>query len=419
VGNIWEAKDIRLDNEPVACKILRDDLRNSRCAVADLKREVLLTRKLRHAHILPVFTFWDTEAACFITMEYVQGENLIEALSRHQKPFALDKVLPWLLDLSNALDYAHSTGILHRDIKPSNILLAEEGGVQLADFGIARTARESESGLADGLTQGTLLYMSPEQLTGQAIDHRSDLYGLAATIHELLAGAPPFLGSDAVSQIQVKPVPPIPHLSQTVNDALRSALAKNPENRPNSCQEFYEGMAEAARTSVPPDRALPILQLREDQPTEVLPASASASFHLRLGDMLIKEGILSEDRLYAGLGHQERTGEKLGAALVTLGFVTEEDIANTLSQQLNLPKICLDGLDPERGLCKPLDRELSILLGCAPVKKSENGVVVAVADPLDMRALNRLETAYGEPVELCIATGTEIRDAIDNIFPPA
>lgn len=169
---------------------------------------------------------------------------------------------------------------------------------------------------------------------------------------------------------------------------------------------------------MPPDRALPTLQLQEDQPTEVLPASASASFHLRLGDMLIKEGMLSEDRLYAGLGHQERTGEKLGAALVTLGFVTEEDIANTLSQQLNLPKICLDGLDPERGLCKPLDRELSILLGCAPVRKSENGVVIAVADPLDMRALNRLETAFGEPVELCIATGTEIRDAIDNIFPP-
>jgi len=140
IGVVWVAEDTHLDNERVACKILREELSSKREALAALKREVLLTRKLRHPNILAVYTFWEAEPSGFITMEYVDGQNLAEALADRGRPFTVKETLPWLRELSEALDYAHGRGVLHRDVKPANILLGKDGHVRLADFGIASMA---------------------------------------------------------------------------------------------------------------------------------------------------------------------------------------------------------------------------------------------------------------------------------------
>ena len=100
IGVVWVAEDTHLDNERVACKILRDELSRKREALAALKREVLLTRKLRHPNILAVYTFWEADPAGFITMEYVDGQSLAEALVDRGRPFTVKEILPWLRELS-------------------------------------------------------------------------------------------------------------------------------------------------------------------------------------------------------------------------------------------------------------------------------------------------------------------------------
>ena len=251
LGHVWLAEDRQLDGELVACKVLKDEFTHDRRAVADLKREVLLTRRLRHPHILAVYTFWETDANRFITMEYVDGKNLADALFDRQTPFTLQETAPGIQRLGDALDYAHGEGVLHRDIKPGNILLDGKGKVRLADFGIARLAREVRTRLTGEISCGTLLYVSPEQLMGEPLDRRSDLYSLAATLYELLSGAPPFTSGSIVTQIQMKPPAPVPHLSDAVNRVLLQGLAKDPDRRQDTCGHFCRELLEAASSPQP------------------------------------------------------------------------------------------------------------------------------------------------------------------------
>ena len=161
LGDIWLAEDRLLDHEPIACKLLREDVVQDGRAVAELKREVLLTRRLRHPNIIGIYTFWESNQTPFITMEYVPGADLGDALHGRKRPFAPGEVRAWFEQLAGALDYAHGQGVLHRDVKPGNILLDEHQKVRLSDFGIARMAHELRARSGHEFTAGTILYMSP------------------------------------------------------------------------------------------------------------------------------------------------------------------------------------------------------------------------------------------------------------------
>lgn len=417
VGVVWLAEDIQLDDEPIACKILRDDIEQDRVTLSSLKREVLLNRKLRHAHILPIYTFWEQVSNPFITMDYVDGPNLTDVLRDRGKPFSLPEILSWVKQMCEALDYAHTRGILHRDIKPANILLDSDQQIRIADFGIAGTLLEQEDQETIHPTQGTLYYMSPEQLTGGRPDPRSDLYSLSATIYELINGSPPFCDGDIISQIQLKPAPPIEHLPQAVNKVILKALAKQPHQRQSSCADFYNALvhaAESSDTSLTPQSMLPIHDANRE--TVVLGGFNIHTRRTRLGRMLIEAGVLDQLQLADALIEQKESGDKLGDVLVRLEFLTPDDILQALSQQLQIPITTIQDEEIDPGIVGKLTKADATEKQCVPLRETQYGVLVVMADPLNMNTINRLETLYAKPVDFLVAAQSDITAAINRLY---
>ena len=230
-------------------------------------------------------------------MEYVEGDTLSTALSGLNRPFTIREVLGWFKEISLALDYAHSKGILHRDIKPANILLDKDSHVRVADFGLGSSIWEAnkEDGEDSPIPQGTLLYISPEQLAGDSLNERSDQYSLASTLYELVSGAPPFHSGEVAAQTQIKSAPAIEYLSKTVNQSLLRALSKSQLKRFSSCMDFYQAIAEAVGES-PDQGAGAAARIIDDQnrDTIVLNKASFQTRKTRLGRLLIDSGVISQ-----------------------------------------------------------------------------------------------------------------------------
>jgi serine/threonine protein kinase len=417
VGVVWLAEDMQLNAELVACKILREDIEQDRAMLASLKREVLLNRKLRHAHILPIYTFWEHDTHPFITMDFVDGLNLTEILMDRGKPFPLGEIISWIKQMCEALDYAHTRGILHRDIKPANILLDSDHQIRIADFGIAGTLLEHEDQEATHPTQGTLYYMSPEQLVGGRPDPRSDLYSLAATLYELLNGSPPFAEGDIISQIQLKPAPPIDHLPESINKVILKALSKQPHQRQSSCADFYNALARAAEreeTGISPQSMLPVHDANRE--TVVLGGFNVHTRRTRLGRMLIEAGALNQLQLADALIEQKSSGDKLGDVLVRLGFLTPDDLLRTLSQQLQIPITTIHDEEIDPVVVGHLAKQDVVDMQCVPLRETQYGVLVVLADPLDMNTINRLESLYKKPVDFLVAAKADLDAALDRLY---
>ncbi|MFP4502673.1 MAG: protein kinase domain-containing protein [Candidatus Hydrogenedentota bacterium] len=424
LGEVWLAEDRHLDGALVACKLLRESLLNDRRALADLKREVLLARRLRHPNILAVHTFWDTPGCRFVVMEYVAGQNLDQALGDRNRPFTLDEVLPWLQQLANALDYAHGEGVLHRDVKPANFLLDEQGVLRLADFGIARTVRELSREKGGEITCGTLLFMSPEQLAGAMLDARSDLYSLAASAYELLAGAPPFYMGPVITQIQMKEPPPIAHMPPAVNNALLRGLAKDRNLRPTSCGAFFRALASAtqyagAGAALPGDDAAGrprMVRAARDTETVVLTLRRPPIERGRLGSLLMQSGAVSREQLEQAFARQRETHERLGSALMALGFVDDAAIARAVARQLRLPFVDLDTEPVHPEAARIVSQGVAERRKCLPLRYEGEGLVVAMADPLDINTLNELEASAGQRVNVVVAAESQLRAAVARLY---
>ncbi len=242
MARVWIANDVR-HHRAVALKVLRPEL--ARSGVADrFLREVRVLADLQHPHILALIdsgllpmTAGGERLCPFYVMPLVRGETLRDRLTR-EGPLPLDTVNAITSQVSAALDYAHKRGVVHRDVKPENLLLADDQ-VYLADFGIASALEDAAGGrlTETGLTLGTPAYMSPEQASADHhIDGRSDQYGLACVVYEMLAGEPPFSGPTAQAIIakRLSTAPPSislvrpglpPHVSVTLNRALARAPA--------------------------------------------------------------------------------------------------------------------------------------------------------------------------------------------------
>ena len=428
IGDVWLAEDEQLEGDPVACKILRGEFTHDRRAVADLKREVLLTRRLRHPGILAVYTFWEEEDLRLITMEYIEGRNLAEALLDRGEAYTLEEVLPWVAQVAQALDYAHGEGILHRDVKPGNILLDASGAVRLADFGIARLARDLRTRLTGEMTCGTLLYVSPEQLLGEQLDPRSDLYSLAAGVYELLAGIPPFTSGSIATQIQFKPPPRLPHLSDAVNAVLLKALSKRPDRRFTHCGEFYHALAGAAGQGAGPGEGqgagavpAPLVLREEDQveteATVALDVPSFAEVRVRLGGLLIEAGVVTSRQLEKALEKQRERGLPLGEVLIEMGLAEEKEIAEALSGQLGLPLAHMDQERVDPDVAHVITGALARARRCLPLRKEAGEIIVAMADPMDMMTIDDLESTYGAMVRVKVAPAAALLSAVVRTYP--
>lgn len=426
VGTVWLAADIQLHDEPVACKILAGAFAEDRRAIADLKREVLLTRKLRHPNIVAIHTFWDSNGERFITMEYVGGKNFATLLAERVTPFTVEEVLPWIRQLCDALDHAHKQSILHRDIKPANILLGQDGEARLTDFGIARTAREASARQHGSVTSGTLLFMSPEQLMGEPLDHRSDLYSLAATIYEWIGGAPPFYKGSIAMQIQSKLPDPIPHCHEAVNRVLLKALSKKPEDRQDSCGAFAIELEDAAsrtegRPASPVPKANDYVRASLFDPnanTVALHTPRPADETKQLGELLVEAGVISKTQLDEALAEHVKTQEMLGMLLVRKGHATEKAIVEALERQLRIPSVRLGERDIDLDVARMLPRAIAAAHSCLLVRREGGRLLLATATPLDFAAINEAERALGQSVEPRIAAASEIANAMERVYSP-
>lgn len=234
---VYLAQDLKHDR-PVALKVLRPEF-GAILGSEGFLREVRITARLHHPHILPLLDSGDADGFVYYVMPLAEGESLRDRLER-EKRLPLEEALRIAREVADALSYAHQHDVVHRDIKPENILL-ESGHAMVADFGIARaiSAAGGERLTQTGLATGTPVYMSPEQATGnRELDGRSDLYSLGCVLYEMLLGQPPFDGSDAQSLLEKKwhEAPPVlrplrPNIPAHVERVVLTLLARRPEDR--------------------------------------------------------------------------------------------------------------------------------------------------------------------------------------------
>jgi serine/threonine-protein kinase len=221
-----------------AIKILRSDLGKSADHQSRFLQEAQSAAALIHPNIVQVYDVGDDHGHHFIAQEYIPGSTL-SAYIKRQGRLAIDETLSILLQVAAALQKASVSGIVHRDIKPENILLTREGEVKVADFGLARILGDDDAHLTQvGVTMGTPMYMSPEQIQGKPVDARSDLYSLGATAYCMLIGKPPFSAKDplalAVQHLQNDAPDPKSirsDIPQELSDLVLKLLAKDPEKR--------------------------------------------------------------------------------------------------------------------------------------------------------------------------------------------
>ena len=238
MADVYLAEQGRLKRR-VAVKILKPELAGDRTYLQRFELEAQAAASLVHANIVQIYEVGCVDQLHYIAQEYVQGQNLQEYILRHGPP-DLSHALSIMRQVAAALAKAAERGVVHRDIKPENIMLTAGGEVKVADFGLARLTREGAANELTqvGITLGTPLYMSPEQVEGKPLDPRSDIYSFGVTCYHMLSGAPPFRGETALGvavQHLKKQPEPLESLRGDLPPALcrivHQMLAKDPSRR--------------------------------------------------------------------------------------------------------------------------------------------------------------------------------------------
>src|SRR5437016_4386626 len=260
MGIVWLAHDEELERD-VALKFLPDLMIQERALLDQLKRETKRCLELTHPHIVRIHDFVHDERSGCISMEYVDGETLsnLRAEKEH-RVFEPHEIAGWIAQLCEALDYAHNHArVIHRDLKPANLMVNQRGDLKITDFGIARSLADSATQLTgEQGRSGTLVYMSPQQLSGDRSTHFDDIYSLGATIYELLTSKPPFYSGNIDRQICERVAPSMTErrkeldiepasVSKAWEDTVASCLAKDPPRRPQSAPEVAQRLQLTAR----------------------------------------------------------------------------------------------------------------------------------------------------------------------------
>jgi serine/threonine-protein kinase len=254
---VFLARDVRHDR-PVAIKVFRSDVGDAQGAER-FQREIRLLARLQHPHILPLYDSGTTGETSYFVSPFVEGESLRGRMKRESQ-LPVDEAARLAIEVADALDFAHTKGVIHRDIKPENILL-HDGHAVVADFGVARLMRRvgGEWTTGVGMTVGSPAYMSPEQASGEReIDGRADVYSLACVLYEMLVGEPPFTARSAHMIIAAKlsgVARSVRGVRREVPAALAAVLAKalerSPTDRFASARAFGASLAASVQMSVP------------------------------------------------------------------------------------------------------------------------------------------------------------------------
>jgi eukaryotic-like serine/threonine-protein kinase len=246
MGAVYKARDRELDRF-VALKLIRPELAANPSILARFKQELLLSREVTHRNVIRIYDLGDADGVKFITMEFVEGQDL-RSLIQEKKKFPPEEAVELMQQVCRALEAAHTLGIIHRDLKPQNIMRDQTGRILVMDFGLARMVE------GDGMTQtgalvGTMEYMSPEQALGKNLDQRSDLYSMGLILYELLTGKMPFKAESAVASLikrNQEQATPVSDHDQTIPRALSNVVAKclerDPALRYQTANEFLQDL---------------------------------------------------------------------------------------------------------------------------------------------------------------------------------
>ena len=243
-AKVYLATD-NLLNMPVAIKILNVRFNRDRAAVESLKREARLAMGLSHSHIVRLHNLQRASSLYFLVMEFVEGQTVEEVL-KDRGPQPLQTVARVVAVCADAIAYAHRHGVLHNDLKPGNLMVGRDGVLKIIDFGIASLLGERSKGR---WIEGTPPYMSPEQMRGESLDGRTDVYALAVIACEMLAGRPPF-PDDFEKAMQLKATPPrMTALPAPIAGVLEKAMAPDRTERWESVDAFSAAFAQAVAQS--------------------------------------------------------------------------------------------------------------------------------------------------------------------------
>jgi len=252
MGKVYRVRNV-ISDRVEAMKVLLPDLAGRQELAARFLREIKLLASLNHPNIATLCTALTIDNQLVMIMEYVEGVTLDELLG--QGRLSVEDGTNYIAQALAALSYAHQKGVIHRDIKPANMMLAAGQVVKLMDFGIARSAAE-RSMTQTGTTLGSVNYMSPEQITGQPVDARSDVYSTGISLYEVVTGQRPFSApSDyelMAMHVKESPKPPMelrPWLPSSLNEIILTAIAKDPSDRFQSADEFRGALLNAQGSS--------------------------------------------------------------------------------------------------------------------------------------------------------------------------
>ena len=254
MGKVYKVRNV-ISDRVEAMKVLLPDL-NSHQSLADrFLREIRLLASLNHPNIASLRTALTYENQLVMIMEFVEGETLANRIAR--APISTSEAVNYSEQILSALSYAHKHNIIHRDIKPANIMLTPQGVVKLMDFGIARSGTDG-SLTSTGTTLGSLNYMPPEQVRGEAADARSDVYSFGISLYELLTGKLPFQGDSQYSlmtaQLNQQPASPISlraDVPPALNEIILMAMAKEPADRFQSADAFCNALKSVPVSPLP------------------------------------------------------------------------------------------------------------------------------------------------------------------------
>jgi serine/threonine-protein kinase len=289
MGQVYLAEQVSLRRH-VALKILRPDLASDPGYLQRFQSEALAVAKATHANIVQVYTIGEHRGLRYMALEYVEGRNLRDFLAKKGSPELL-LALSIMRQVAAGLQRASELGIVHRDIKPENILLTRKGEVKVTDFGLARSVSKDQplSLTQTGVTLGTPLYMSPEQVQGQPLDPRSDIYSFGVTCYHMLSGQPPFRGETAfqvaLQHVQTE-APSLavvrPDLPAELCAMVYKMMAKKPEDRYQTPRELLREISRLRDSLVGTTGALTTQQVSAGmtairQPDSPAPTTAGAA----------------------------------------------------------------------------------------------------------------------------------------------
>ena len=256
MASVYKAYQSSVDRY-VALKILPSHLAMDPDFLVRFEQEAKILANLQHPHILPVHDFGESDGFTYIVMPFIKTGTLSAALQGNPLPF--EQIKRVITQVGDALDCAHSQGLVHRDVKPSNVLLDERGNCLLADFGIAKMLERTEPLTATGGVVGTPRYMSPEQGMGQTIDGRSDVYALGVILYEMATGRPPFAAETPLAVVVKHIHDPLPVPSQVnpnIPDGLERMIFRAMHKEPSERFATAGAMVDAMAALPPPQFAM-------------------------------------------------------------------------------------------------------------------------------------------------------------------